>query len=218
MGRGGWRRGAGRPRGRTTASHAPRAACSSREPVHVTLRIVPRLASLRRGDVMQLVRTAIARAQRDDFRIVEFNVLHNHLHLLVEATDKDALARGMQGLNVRLARGINARFGRRGPFFLERYHGRVLRTPREVRAVLRYVLLNLRHHAAQRGERLARRWLDPCSSALWFDGWRDPIDPVAPWMRALLASPRPTRPPRSWLLSTGWRRWGLIPVDDARRG
>ena len=212
-GLGGWRPGAGRPRGRTTASHARRDAFSS-APLHVTLRIAAGVRSLRNERAVRIVRDVIAVVHRDDFRVVEFNVLGNHVHLLVEASDQHALARGMQRLGIRLARNLNALLGRRGALFAERYHARALRSPREVRNVVRYVLLNARHHAAERGERLARTWIDPFSSAPWFDGWRAPVCHDADWLRALLRAPCPTAPPRTWLLRVGWRRHGLLAFDD----
>ncbi len=57
---------------------------------------------------------------------------------------------------IRIARGINKKLGRQGAVFAERYHVRVLGTPREVRNVLRYVYLNARHHDAQAGAARAR--------------------------------------------------------------
>lgn len=214
-GRGGWRPGAGRPRGRTTCSHATRPAFAPRDPVHVTVRIVRGLSSLRRGDVVRIVRESIAKAHREDFRVIHFSVLRDHLHLLVEAAGAPSLSRGMQGLNVRFAKRINARLGRRGALLAERYHGRPLRTPSEVRAVLRYVLLNARHHAAQRGRRLASHWVDPYSSGVWFGGWREPLRVDVPWIAALARLSRPTAMPRTWLLLGGWLRGGgPIPLDD----
>ena len=125
----------------------------------------------------------------------------------------------MQGLQVRLARGINRLLERTGSLFATRYHARPLRTPREVRNALRYVLLNARHHAAERGRQLARDWIDPFSSAPWFDGFH--ADPRAPRGSACLGSPpdwlaflrrqaRPTATARTWLLAIGWRRHGLL--------
>ena len=214
-GHGGWRPGAGRPRGRTTATHAPRPAFAASVPQHVTLRLAPGVRSIRNGRAVSVVRKVIvAGGHRETFRVVHFNVLGDHLHLVVEARDELALARGMIGLNTRLARRLNALLGRRGRFFAERYHARALRTPREVRLAIRYVLLNARHHAAQRGERLARNWIDPFSSAPWFDGWREPLRHHADWLRALTRAPCPTAPPRSWLLVAGWRRAGLLAIDD----
>ena len=216
-GHGGWRPSAGRPRGRKTVSHDARERFASRHPLHVTLRIRPGVQSLRRGKVCATIRAALAAGgHKPTFRVVEFNALHNHLHLLVEAEGPQALARGMQGLQVRLARRINRLLGRAGSLFAARYHARPLRTPREVRNALRYVLLNARHHAAERGRQLARDWLDPYSSAPWFDGFhagpRSRAQACAPpdWLAFLQRQVRPTATARTWLLATGWRRHGLL--------
>ncbi len=210
-GRGGWRPGAGRPRGRTTIGHGRRERFAGRFPQHVTLRVVAAVRSLRRYHPLRVVRAAIAKGgHKDDFRIVEFNLLANHVHLIVEAASAEALARGMQGLEVRLARGINRALGRCGKLFAERYHSRSLRTPTEVRHAVRYVLLNQRHHIARSGARPSGSVLDPYSSAAWFDGWKSPLRAYEPWQRELLATPRPTAVPTLWLLTTGWKRRGLI--------
>ena len=71
------------------------------------------------------------------------------------------------------------------------------------------------HHATSRREVLAAGWVDPYSSALWFDGWKAAIRTDAPWLRALARAGCPTAAPRTWLLSVGWRRGGgRIDVDD----
>jgi hypothetical protein len=107
----------------------------------------------------------------------------NHLHLLVEAADKAALSRGMQGLAVRVARALNRVAGRRGKVFSDRYHSRPLATRREVANALRYVLQNFRHHLR---EDVVPRGADPCSSAACLVL---PLPPDAPVV-----------PPRTWLL------------------
>jgi REP element-mobilizing transposase RayT len=212
---GGWRPGAGRPRGRKKVAHVPREDFTWREPLHVTWRIAEGVRSLRREAVLEVIRDRLAKfANGVDFRVVEFNVLGNHLHLVVEATGRKALARGMQGLAVRLARAINKVLGRTGKLFKERYHARVLRKPLDVRNVIRYVLLNARHHAAERGETLSRYWVDPFSSAPWFDGWKHPIKNDADWLTRLRRKSRPTATARSWLLTTGWRKHGLLGFDE----
>ncbi|HUQ04015.1 MAG TPA: transposase [Kofleriaceae bacterium] len=188
---------------------------TSREPLHVTWRIAEGVRSLRREAVLEVVRDRLARfANGDDFRVVEFNVLGNHMHFVVEASGRTALARGLQGLAVRLARAINKVLGRSGKLFKERFHVRVLTKPLQVRNVLRYVLLNARHHAAERGEKLARYWVDPFSSAPWFDGWKAPIKNDADWLTRLRRRARPTATPRSWLLRIGWRKHGLLAFDE----
>lgn len=196
-------------------AHVTRERFTAHEPLHVTLRVVASVGSMRREPIVEVVRGVIAAAgNHEDFRVVQFNVLGNHLHFVVEAGGAQPLARRMQGLVVRLARRINAELGRRGKLFAERYHARVLRSPRETRNALRYVLLNARHHAAERGETLARGWIDPFSSAPWFDGWCEPVRVDQPWLRRLVTRPPPVATPRSWLLTIGWRKGGLLGVDE----
>jgi hypothetical protein len=154
------------------------------------------------------------RGARKNARVVEFNVLGNHLHLVAEAANRTALSRGMNALGVRLAKNINKVFGRRGELFAARYHVRVLSSPVEVYNVLRYVLLNARHHAADRGETLAEGWVDPFSSGPWFDGWNGPIRGDQPWMRKLARMERPTAIARTWLLAKAWRKHGLLRIND----
>jgi hypothetical protein len=149
---------------------------------------------------------------RSGIRLVHYSVQGNHLHLIVEAPDR-ALSRGMQGLAIRLARKLNGVMGRKGKVFTDRYHARILRSPVDVRRTILYVLNNHRKHRREWGQPdLPRWWLDPCSSALAFVGWR-PVGTVeerrchgnaVTWR----APPgvQPCLPPRSWLLATGWRR------------
>jgi REP element-mobilizing transposase RayT len=144
---------------------------------------------------------------RGSFRLVHFSAQSNHLHLLVEAGDRAALGRGMQGLAIRLARRLNRLWGRRGGVFADRYHARALRTPREVRHALVYVLANARRHG------IGYRGIDPHASGAWFGGWRDaPRRAEAP-----CEAPGPVSAARTWLLAVGWRRHGLIGTRESPR-
>src|SRR5690349_999778 len=92
--RGGKRRGAGRPaRGkRSSEPHKQRPFLHARYPVHVTLRVVRDVGNLRRRCVYKAVREAtLTTALREDFRIVQLSIQRTHVHLLVEADNKDAL-------------------------------------------------------------------------------------------------------------------------------
>lgn len=214
-GRGGWRPGAGRPRGRTRVARERRIRFAARFPVHVTLRLAIEVPSLRRHGALRIVQDVIGVAGHHAYyRVIHFAVIGNHIHLIVEADGAEALARGMHSLEVRLARRLNRFFGRRGKFFADRYHVRHLETPRETRNAMRYVLSNQRAHEARRGERLNPDWIDPFSSAYWFDGWKDPVRLREPRQRELLNVPQPTAAPTVWLLTTGWRRWGLLSFDE----
>jgi REP element-mobilizing transposase RayT len=210
-GRGGYRAGAGRPRKREGEhkGHRPRAALTSRYPVHVTLKLRPDRENLRRGRCFRVLRQCFARGKdRFGFRLGHFTAQSNHLHLICEAPDAAALARGMQGLAIRIARGLNRVAKRRGPVFAERYHARILRSPTETRAALVYVYQNSRRHTSAGAQ--DPDWVDPCTSAAWFTGWRVPIRD----MRLRPEGEPPVAPARSWLLATGWMR-SRGPIDSS---
>ena len=54
--------------------------------------------------------------ERTDFRIVHISIQSNHIHLLVEANDPEALARGMQAFQISAARKLNKLLGRTGSY------------------------------------------------------------------------------------------------------
>jgi hypothetical protein len=212
--RGGWRPGAGRPRknnGRT--AHTRRPPLASRFPVHVTLSVDDSLPNLRTPELRAVIERALgeARGRFEDFRVVHYSIQRHHIHLIVEAQHARALSRGMQGLGIRLAKAINRTLARRGRVFVDRYFERIVKSPRETRHLLCYVINNARRHGAQRRKGFSRDWTDPCSSAVHFDGWKRPLQPPA-------GRDPPTEAPRSWLLSVGWRRHGLIAFDEVPGG
>jgi hypothetical protein len=135
------------------------------------------------------------------FRVLQFSVQSDHLHLVVEADTPTRLTRGVQGLAVRAAKAVNRVLRRHGAVWAERYHAHALKTPREVRNALVYVLNNFRKHVP------GARGLDPCSSAAWFAGWRTAV--------ARMIGRSPVAAPRTWLAAVGWRRRGLIDVAEA---
>src|SRR5262245_58725418 len=205
---GGRREGAGRKRGRRTVARAARPSLSERHPVHVTLRIRDDAPRLRRAHAWATLRAAFRRGRdRFGFRLVHFSVQTDHIHLVCEAEDKRALSRGMQGLAIRIARRMNRLAARRGTFFADRYHATVLRTPRQVRNVLVYVLQNHVHHDARRAG-----LLDLYSSGPYFSGWRRRIR-----LPLYDDGPPPVVPATRWLLTTGWKRHGLIEFDELPR-
>jgi REP element-mobilizing transposase RayT len=202
---GGRRKGAGRkPRGpRRNMPHRPRATHATRNPVHVTLRGNHRLRSLRSDRAYPAIEAAIAAASSERFRVIHFSVQDDHVHLIVEASDREALIHGVQGLSIRAARAVNHAFRRRGRLWTDRYHARDLGSPREVRNAIVYVLLNRRKHAAW------ARGIDRRSSGAWFDGWAPEAKaPAGP------AAPSPLFAARTWLATAGWRRCGLIGPDE----
>jgi putative transposase len=202
---GGRRKGAGpKPRGaRAGVSHRTRAPLAARFPVEVTMRVRAGLPSLRGPHEFGALRAAIvAGCERGGFRLVHFSVQTNHRHLIVEGSCRAALSRGLQGLAIRMARALNRLWRRCGSVFADRYHDRILRSPREVWNALRYVLCNARKH----GSWTSRTRPDPRSSAAWFDGWRD--------FTPEIVRPTPSARAHTWLLRVGWRIHGAFRVGD----
>ncbi|MBI4878639.1 MAG: transposase [Planctomycetes bacterium] len=210
--RGGRRPGAGRkPKGeRAGVPHRPREKLAARFPVHVTVRVDRGLPGLRDHGTHRVLRDAFAAGcDRFGFRLAHYSVQSNHLHLICESKDRAALAKGMQGLLIRVAKALNRLWQRHGRVFADRYHSRILRTPREVRSALCYVLNNARRHAA----RLRQALLDPFASGFWFGGWKETAGRRPRGLDGGDAE-RPLARARTWLLELGWRRRGLIGMRE----
>lgn len=208
--RGGYRAGAGRPRGRSPhyIPHIPRPSVSRHHPVHVTMRLVENAPDLCESEAALLVEE-VFQVERDKkgFRLVHYSIRPNHLHLLCEATGKRALSRGIQRITAWIVRKVNRVFRRRGRLFADRFHGHVLQKPTEVRHALRYVLLNAHKDLARTRTRLIG--LDAYSSGKYFDGWADVKAKPPPWREATVVRPG------TWLLLQGWRKaGGLIRTDE----
>lgn len=187
-------------------------------PLHVTLRARRDVSSLRAKGRFRRMRASIrAAADRLGMRVVQFAVLSNHVHLIVEAEDREALSRGMQGLAIRLARAVN-RGERSGKVFRDRYYAVALDTPKRARNAVAYVLLNARRHAVPRAPNPARI-IDPCSSGYWFDGWRCDVSGLRRAAEEQMDfQDSPTAAPRTWLLVVGWRKRGLIDPSEVPGG
>ncbi|MFN7973597.1 MAG: transposase [Acidobacteriota bacterium] len=206
---GGKRAGAGRPRSSTSDTpHRARPEVGRSYPLHLTLRLHRDVGRVRNWQAEPVLRKAFRKGrERFGFRLVHYSVQDTHLHLIVETDGKDSLYRGATGLAVRIARGLNRLRKRRGQVIAERYHVHVLKTPREVKNALRYVLNNAAHHLPGPPPRVRAPLggTDVFSTGVYFDGWREQhlVTHVPP-------HPPPRVPPRTWLLRDGWKRLGPI--------
>ena len=218
--RGGKRRGAGRkPKGRRAgSSHKARPTLAARYPVHIVLRVVSAVTSLRRRSTYRAIREAtLTTARREDLRIVHVSIQRTHIHLLVEAQSGRALARGLQGFQISAAKHLNAAISRgkpgprrRGTVFPDRYHAEIITSPRQVRHTLAYVLCNWRKHAEDRARPMCTWALDWFSSAVMFPGWKEYGDQVFLGRGPPTYEPLIVYQPRSWLLREGWKKHGPI--------
>ena len=119
----------------------------------------------------------------------------------------------MKAVASRLARAANRVFHRSGKVLDGRYHLRTLKNPREVRNAIAYVLLNIRKYHRERKGFAPPVRIDAASSGRWFDGWSTnaPTEFLGHYLREV-------SPAQSWLLSKGWKKWGLIDPAEVPGG
>jgi REP element-mobilizing transposase RayT len=222
---GGKRRGAGRkPKNghRAGPPHGRRKSFRASQPLHISFKVVERVGELRKMDLYAALRKAtLTTAKREDMRIVHVSIQNSHVHLLVEAEGKTALALGMQGFKISAAKWINRalweRGGSRGPLckgqvFEDGYYLEVIESPRQARNALAYVLNNWRRHREDRGED-TYKLVDRFSTGIRFDGWKE-REGQGRWDAPAGYEELIVWEPRTWLLTTGWRKYGLISVYE----
>jgi REP element-mobilizing transposase RayT len=155
-----------------------------------------------------LRRSLVRCCQKLGFRVCQFSIQRDHIHLVVEAANHEALARGMQGLAISMAKGINKSLdNRRGSVFRERYRTKPVLHRKQMRHVLCYVLHNHRRHGAR------TPGADPYSSARYFDGWSRATGLPPPGSLGK-SDDKPVADAELTLLTTRWRFRGLIDPDE----
>ena len=175
----------------------------------ITVKLMKGLPRLRRAAPRQTLKSAFLKGcEYHGFRMTHYSIQDDHLHFIVEAKDRSTLSRGMQGLLIRVAKGLNRLWGRKGKVFRTRYHDRILRSGREVRNAIVYVLRNAWKHGKALNE-----LVDRFASGLWFGGWKR----RGRGQGADGFEDAPVALPRTWLLRKGWRRLGLIGDQDQPR-
>lgn len=83
----------------------------------------------------------MANGRGHGLKILHFAFQSNHVHLILEAPSNEILTRGMRSLTITFAKNYD-----RGRIQVERYHLHVLRTVRETRNAIHYVLFNQQKH------------------------------------------------------------------------
>lgn len=137
--RGGRRPGSGRKRIHSKGvSHRRREVVTYRTPMHINFKYN---ACIKNKFCLRLLKRAIVNARRQGLRIVHFSLQSNHIHLIIEAENNLLLTKGMRSLTVTFAKGLKA-----GKVQIERYHLHVLRSIRESRNAVHYVLFNKQKH------------------------------------------------------------------------
>ena len=175
--------------------------------MHITARAVRGLPSFRQQRIASLVLLQLRRLNGPSFQIVHFSVQTNHLHLIVEAEDRETVIRKISGLMISFAKRLNTMLGdRRGKVWSERYFRRDVSSARDMNNVLAYVFGNAKKHGHIPLHAIE---IDYLSSAWTFDGWdtRVLLPPEAiRW--------RPPAP-RTDLLKREWIAYGLLRMGGA---
>mgnify|MGYP000538296700 CR=1 FL=1 len=103
MKHGGARAGAGRKRSTHEQPHRPREKFTKRCPVQITLKMKPDIKNLRRRDVYRKIEDCLRQAAtREDAPICDFSVQGDHVHMLVDAANNQALTSAVRGVSMNL--------------------------------------------------------------------------------------------------------------------
>ena len=148
---------------------------------------------------------SLVKAKTIGLRVIHFSLQSNHIHMIVECRDNSTLAKGMKSLGCSLGKVIRRYCGGSGPVFKGRFHLHVLKSPREMKNGLAYVLLNQSKHEGLIPYR------DRFSSARYFYEWKKllgrRIGPLLSDRRRREKSlPSYLSSPRSWLARGGWMK------------
>jgi REP element-mobilizing transposase RayT len=179
-------------------------------PAHITIRAAKGLPSLREQVMARAIGHVIRtmRGVREDFRIVEFSIQSNHVHLIVEADNGNALSSAIRSFEARVSKMLNHHVlrRRRGRVWGDRYFRVDLTSPRQARHALAYVLQNGQHHGV-----VPAGVKDPISSARWSERYVTRAE--------LPPDTSPTAPARTYMLRVLWeRRWpGAISPAEVPR-
>ncbi|MFT7668446.1 MAG: REP element-mobilizing transposase RayT [Planctomycetota bacterium] len=166
---GGWRKGSGPRKRKSGVAHVTRPRVKKSDVMHLTWKLRKELPSLRNNLAARAIFDALRGAKIAGLRVIHFSIQDDHIHMIVEAPNREFLANSMRGLGCRIAKGLNKAWCRTGKVFAERFHLVLLEGLRQVRNALRYVLNNhLKHkQGAERGRP------DRFSSGEYFHGWSD---------------------------------------------
>lgn len=196
---GGKRRGAGRKNKSATVNHMKREKIEQKFPVHITMRVKKGIISLRGPKMNKAFKASLLKAKKKGLAVVHYAIESNHVHLFAESESNESLRSGMSSFGSSFGKASRAATGGRGSVFQGRYHLRVLKTPRQTKNALAYVLMN---HSKHEG---SKPYPDDRSSARYFSDWKSLLGGN---YRVLKAEETPEflSAARSWLGREGWRK------------
>jgi REP element-mobilizing transposase RayT len=165
-------KGAGRPSVLTKKElttrvyHRSRPELPKAKPVHVTIKtnknVIP---NLRSKVLYKQIRQSMKRARILGIRIIHFSVQRDHVHLLIEADNKQQLGESMRVLSISLTKRLSHVLKRKVKALKSRYHLHVLKSLQEIKNAKNYILSNGQKHGTSDAH-------DFYSSAISFSDFR----------------------------------------------
>ena len=97
---------------------------------------------MRRPEIAALVRDALSRFDGERYRLLEWCVMPNHVHVLIRQEPGFPLAEIVRSWKVFTAREANAILRRTGRFWMREYHDRCIRDENHLAVAVAYIRNN----------------------------------------------------------------------------
>jgi len=110
-------------------------------PLHINFKYK---LTVKNKEGLKALHKAIKNARSHGLRIIHFSLQHNHVHLIVVAATNSILTKGMRSLTITMSKIIG-----QGRIQVQRYHLHVLKSRREAKNAIHYVLFNEKKHTGK---------------------------------------------------------------------
>ena len=122
--------------------HVKRFRLKKASSLHLTIKVRENKADIQSKRILKALHHAIKRARLKGLKVVHYTLEYNHVHLLVESVDNKTLHKGMQAFGITIAKAINKIKRSKGAVYKNRYHLRLISSPRQLKNVLHYIFNN----------------------------------------------------------------------------
>ena len=122
--------------------HTKRFKLKKSSSLHLTIKVRDNKADIQNKRILKALHYAIKRARLKELKVIHYTLEYNHVHLLVESADNSVLHRGMQAFGITIAKAINKIKRTKGNVYKNRYHLRIINSPKQLKNVLHYIFCN----------------------------------------------------------------------------
>ena len=120
--------------------HTSRALISRPSALHLTIKL--KKADIQNKVVLRILKHAIFRSRLQGLKVIHFSLEYDHVHLYVECGDNHVLGKSMKAFGVSFVKGINKYKKSLGSLYKYRYHLHIIKSAREAKNVINYILKN----------------------------------------------------------------------------